>query len=241
MAEIQIPDIVLDKKRAGLTVQEKIESGAGADLLDAARKKINETPMTRRAAIATGIFAAVTGATGLANLAEHFRHKNTTDQAEIVAQPKLLNDIMYLDRDPVTWELKQMDEGHVAQSLEVTFKDMIINSEKQKVIVRKEHHISDDENLYKEFGESEINGHDIKVVRVGAVGYQGNNDTHDSEQYTFKTIDENGTLQHVYEWLLLVKDTDDPLNPHIYVDGQGNISETPWFVGPNFVDTSMNK
>lgn len=217
---------------------ENLQGGSLVDALD----KINATPTSRRTAIGFSALASVTALTGLANVAKRYlSHNETTTVVETNKSPELLNDIVYLDRDPITKQLGYTPEGHVAQSLDVVFHEVVLkNYERKKITVRKEHHASTDTNLYQEFDESVINGLDIKVRRVGAMGYKGDNDTNEDPHYCFKSLDANGVPQYVYEWLLLVKDTNDPSNPSVYVDGQGKISETPWFVGPNFVDTSGN-
>lgn len=187
----------------------------------------------RRAVLGGGIL----GIGAAANyLKSKFSHEAPQVEKEYI-EP-LHNDIIYVQRDPETQELSFSD---VAEYRDAAFHGVSTSENPDgKIYVRSEHRVSSDEDKMQVLTESEINGKDIGVIRVAGIGGSDANGTNDDPYYCFRTSI-NGKPEFAYLWLALVKKTDDPDNPYIYVDGQGKESETPWFVGPKFVDTTVQQ
>lgn len=169
-------------------------------------------------------------------LRSKFSHE--APQAEKEYVEPLHNDIIYVQRDPKTQELTFSD---VAEYRDAAFHGVSTSENPDgKIYVRSEHRVSSDEDKMQILSESEINGKDIGVIRVAGIGGSDANGTNDDPHYCFKTSI-NGRPEFAYLWLALVQKTGDPENPYIYVDGRGEESETPWFVGPKFVDTTVEQ
>jgi len=132
--------------------------------------------------------------------------------------PQLANDIQYLIRN----EEGKLEYSNVAQYYDADFVQLN-DGQGKPILVRNEHKQNSDKT--QELTAEDMNDHQIGVIRVAGVN-QDNARPEDS------FIDDNKNF--VYEWLALVRLTDDPEHPYVYVDGTGNVSDEPWFVSPNF-------
>lgn len=203
--------------------------GTHPDDLD---NKNSEVKLSRREFLArtASVLAAATTAVALGK-----PRKNPSDEdkpyqpdplptQEIVDQ-KLANDIVFLARN----EQGGLEySSNVVQYYDVTFSQLGDNLG-NPIPVRNEH--KQDSSKVEKLTGSDMNDHEIGAIRVAGVNHDN-----DRPQDSFVDIDKN----YVYEWLVLVRLTDDPDHPYVYVDGNGDISDQPWFISPNYATLDLN-
>ncbi len=198
---------------------EQLKGGGAADILD------TKTRIDRRS------FITRTGSLiGLGAAAAFLKHRQGTNehtppppQSTPVVEAKeapveLENDVKFLAK-----EGDQLEYSNVAQYYDANFIQLNGGIDGKPIIVRNEH--KQHSNDVEELPASDMNDHGIGVIRVAGI-----NQDNARPQDSFIDNDKN----YVYEWLVLVRLTDDPEKPYVYVDGHGNVAEQPWFISPNF-------
>jgi hypothetical protein len=201
----------------------KLQNGQAWDGLE---DTLNNTSMDRRSFLArTGSLLGL-GATAAILKGRQGRSEHTppppqsTPNPEVVETPvELENGIQFLAK-----EGDQLEYSDVAQYYDANFKQPADGLGKP-IFVRNEH--KQNSNKSEELTADEMNNHQIGVIRVAGI-----NQDNARPQDSFIDEDKN----YVYEWLVLVRLTDDPQQPYVYVDGQGNVTEEPWFISPNFAN-----
>jgi len=201
---------------------DKLKNGEGIDYLE---KKLSSTTDRRSFLARTGSMFGLGAAAALLKHGQGSTEHATpppqsTPTPETVEAPiELENDIQFLSK-----EGDQLEYSDVAQYYDASFSQPGDGLGKP-IFVRNEH--KQNSNKVEKLTADEMNDHQIGVIRVAGIN-QDNARPKDS------FIDED--KNYVYEWLVLVRLTDDPKHPYVYVNGQGDVTEDPWFISPNFAN-----